>query len=157
VTDSLTRQAAVHRATVQAYCEISARTSLTDADADRISEILGLAEQDALLSFLIDEADHVLNHLFHFIDEGDVAEQQAQLKAAVDASWLDQVLLDASARMQPPQRKTLQHYLKDRGLYVGAIDGVVGPETQAAIRESEDLQPSTQPPAPINLPDLQEC
>ncbi len=156
-TPSLTRRAEAHRTVVQEYCEISARTILTDADADRISEILTLAEGDALLSLLIDEADHVLNHLFHVIDESDVVQQQAKLQAAIDASWLDQVLLDASARMQAPQRKTLQSYLKDRGLYVGAIDGIVGPETQAAVRECQDLQQSTHPPSPINLPDMQEC
>ncbi len=157
MTDSLTRNAAVHRATVQEYCELSAQTTLSEVDADRLSEILVLAEGNALLSLLIDEADHMLNHLFHCIDEDDVAQQQTQLKAAIDASWLEQVLLDASARMQTSQRKTLQNYLKDRGLYVGDIDGIVGPETQAAVRECKDLKQSTHPPAPIHLPDLQEC
>ncbi|MEO0542022.1 MAG: peptidoglycan-binding domain-containing protein [Cyanobacteria bacterium P01_A01_bin.105] len=157
MTDSLSRKAAKHRAIVQEYCELSARTQLDEADADRIGDILALAEGDALLSLLIDEADHVLNHLFHFVDEAYVAQQQSALKASIDRSWLDQVLLDASARMPGAQGKTLQSYLKDRGLYVGAIDGVVGPETQAAVRDCEDLQQSMQPPEPIHLPDLQEC
>ena len=154
---SLVQSAVAHRAMVQEYCELSAQTDMSDADADRIGEILALAEDDALLSLLIDEADHVLNHLFHFIDESYTAGQQDKLKTAVNASWLEQVLLDASARMQPQQRKTLQSYLKAQGVYRGEIDGIVGPETRAAVWECEDLQQLTHPPAPINLPDLQEC
>ncbi|MEO1591772.1 MAG: peptidoglycan-binding domain-containing protein [Cyanobacteria bacterium J06632_22] len=154
---SLARKAAVHRSTVQEYCELSAQTPLTEAGADRIGAILSQAEDDALLSLLIDEADHVLNHLFHFVDEGYVAQQQAKLQSAVETTWLDQVLLDAAARMQASQRKTLQSYLKERGFYVGAIDGIVGPETKAAVREYENLEQSTHPPDPINLPDFQEC
>ncbi|MEL6138741.1 MAG: peptidoglycan-binding domain-containing protein [Cyanobacteria bacterium J06628_6] len=157
MTDSLIHHAEHYRGLVTEYCQLSCANRLSDRDADRIGDILSQAVDDPMLSLLVDEADHMLNHLRHLIDETDVIQQQTQLKASIDSCWVEQVLLDASARLQKPQSETLQSYLKDKGLYVGAIDGVVGPETQAAIKHCSDLQASMAPPDPINLPDLQEC
>ncbi|MEO0455575.1 MAG: peptidoglycan-binding domain-containing protein [Cyanobacteria bacterium P01_A01_bin.114] len=149
---TLVHHAIQYRDIVKEYCEISSKLVFDDVDADRIAEILGEAQNDAMLSFLIDEADHMLAHWHHFIDEDQITQTQCQLKQAVDQVWLKQLLLDMSNRMQASQRKTLQLRLKDLGFYNGSIDGIVGPQTEAALRNCSDAGDWCTPVVPIHTP-----
>jgi hypothetical protein len=138
---------------LQEYCEISAKGTLTDWEADRIESILATATQDAMLSFLIDEADHILAHLHHLVAEDFIIKEQNKLKDALDNNWLNQLLLDIATCLQAPQRKTLQQYLKEKGFYVGSIDGIVGPKTQAALKHCSASGELSTPLLPIHGPE----
>ena len=53
------------------YGELAARQKLSDHEADRMEEILTLANDDSALSFWIDEVDHCLGHRLGLLDEED--------------------------------------------------------------------------------------
>ncbi|MEM9905019.1 MAG: peptidoglycan-binding domain-containing protein [Cyanobacteria bacterium P01_D01_bin.44] len=149
---TLVHHAIQYRDIVKEYCEISAKLTLNDADADRIAEILGEACDDAMLSFLIDEADHMLAHWHHLIDDAEISQTQQKLQQSFDQVWLEQLLLDISTRMQASQRKTLQLRLKNLGFYTGPIDGIVGPQTEAALKNCSDSGDLCIPMVPIHTP-----
>lgn len=47
------------------YCKLATLPTLSEANADRMAEILELAESDSELNFWIEEADHFLDHWLH--------------------------------------------------------------------------------------------
>ncbi|MDJ0708433.1 MAG: hypothetical protein QNJ46_34620 [Leptolyngbyaceae cyanobacterium MO_188.B28] len=112
---------------VYEYCALAVKCTLTDEAADRMVEILQKAESEPLLSFLIDEADHLVAHELGLIDGQLINQQQAKLQQRIETNWIDQLLLD----IQLHPRK-LQQFLKEQGLYKGAIDGVCGPVMEHA-------------------------
>jgi peptidoglycan hydrolase-like protein with peptidoglycan-binding domain len=61
-------------------------------------------------------------------DTGSSAEQQS----AASSAWHD--------RLSADQRKQLQRKLQERGHYQGSIDGVVGPQTRAALRQFQEQE-----------------
>ena len=112
---------------VYEYCALAVKCTLTDDAADRMVEILRKAESEPLLSFLIDEADHLVAHELGLIDGLLINQQQAKLQQRIETNWIDQLLLD----IQLHPRK-LQQFLKEQGLYEGPIDGICGPVTEHA-------------------------
>lgn len=116
-----------YKGLVYEYCALAVKCTLTDEAADRMAEILQKAESEPLLSFLIDEADHLVAHELGLIDGQMITQQQAKLKRCIETNWIDQLLLDV--QLQP---RKLQQFLKDQGLYQGAIDGICGPATESA-------------------------
>ena len=142
-----------HREVIKTYCELSVQATLSDRDTEALDNILANAETDPLLSFLIDEADHMLAHLYNFIDEASITNQQRQLQACLDESWFNQAFQDLTCRLQTSQCKTLQEYLKQAGCYQGAVDGVMGEATKAAMKQCYDQQDELPQPLPIHTPD----
>ena len=151
-SSTLVHHAMQYREIIEEYCKISAKLSLSESEADRIAEILGVAQTDSMLSFLLDEADHMLACFHHLIDEAEIAQSQQKLQVALDQTWLQQLLLDLSTRLEDSQCKTIQCYLKDLGFYNGAIDGVVGPQTQAALKNCSETKNLHTQVIPIHMP-----
>ncbi|MEA5462262.1 peptidoglycan-binding domain-containing protein [Leptothoe sp. PORK10 BA2] len=146
-----------HRELIQAYCQLSVQPNLSDRDTARLDAILATAETDPLISFLIDEADHMLAHLYNFIDDADITEQQEKLQTCLSDEWLNQAFQDLAYRLQSSQCKSLQQYLKTQGFYQGAIDGVLGQVTKVAMQKCCDQQGELPQPFPINTPDAVSC
>ncbi len=115
---------------IQEYCTLASQRSLTQLQAERIEEILQHAQFDPWLDFLIDEADHILDHELGLIKEPFIKHQQNELKKAIDRLWCQRVLQEIQ---EQNSSKKLQKYLQEEGLYDGAIDGYIGPRTQSAI------------------------
>ncbi len=61
------------------YCVLCAKPTLTDTEAEQIDQILAKAEIDPYLSFLIDEADHMLAHEMELVNPAFIQQQQLQL------------------------------------------------------------------------------
>ncbi|WP_346294004.1 peptidoglycan-binding domain-containing protein [Sphaerothrix gracilis] len=130
---ALAAAAVQYRATIETYCQIAVRPELSEAEADQLSAILEQAQTDSSLSFLLDEVDHLLAHRHNLIDEKQIRLQQLRLQAKIEGEWLEELLLDVqtSSRLE---REALQQYLRAKGVYAGSIDGICGPQTQAAIK-----------------------
>ena len=126
-----------YQPTIRKYCALRLQPCLTEAEADFIADLLDQAQQDAKLCLLLDEADHILAHQKDLVDNRAIQAQQAKLRAAIDREWCDRFLRDVTVRAQAchvehPQE--VQAYLKRKGVYAGAIDGVVGHLTIEAAR-----------------------
>jgi len=118
-----------YTAILQEYCSLATQPTLSTTDEDNLANILQQATQDPLLSFWIDEADHFVAHQLGLIDEAFIAQQQSKLRRAISQTWIDTLWNNLQNRT-----KALQAYLQRLGFYQGAIDGIEGPFTQAAIR-----------------------
>ncbi|MGD1953608.1 MAG: peptidoglycan-binding protein [Leptolyngbyaceae cyanobacterium] len=151
---SICDHAQQHRDLIHTYCQLSVQPILSEADTERLDAILALAETEPLISFLIDEADHMLAHLHSFIDENDIVDQQQKLQTCLNEAWLDQAFQDLAHRLQTSQCKNLQQYLKTEGFYNGAIDGVMGQSTKTAMQQCCDQHSQLPQPLPINTPDI---
>lgn len=154
---NMSDQAQQHRQVIQSYCELSVQPSLSDRDTAHLETILANAETDPLLSFLIDEADHMLAHLYNFIDDGEIADQQEKLQTCLSEAWLNQAFQDLTHRLQRSQCKHLQQYLKQEGFYQGDVDGVMGQLTKAAMKQCCDQREELPQPSPIHTPDPVNC
>lgn len=121
------------------YCRLASRATLSEEEADRIAEILQLAQSDSLLDFLINEADHFLAHHLDLIDESFIKNDQAKLREFLiipnnndcDTSLVWNQNLNYGIQNLS---KRLQQELKQEGFYPGPIDGVYGPRTQQALK-----------------------
>ena len=142
-----------HRDLIQTYCQLSIKPALNDRDTEHLDAILATAETDPLISFLIDEADHMLAHLYGLIDENDITDQQQKLQTCLSEAWLNQAFQDLAHRLQTSQCKNLQQHLKEEGFYTGGIDGVMGQSTQAAMKKYCAQQGQLPQPFPIHTPD----
>ena len=151
---SISDRAEQHCDLMHTYCQLSVQPALNEADAERLDAILAAAELDPLISFLIDEADHMLAHLHGFIDEKEIVDQQHKLQICLSEAWLDQAFQDLSHRLQTSQCKNLQQYLQEEGFYDGAIDGVMGQSTKAAMQQCCDQHGKLPHPLPIHTPDV---
>lgn len=149
---SLSHSAHNHREIVLSYCQLAIQTQLSNDEAEQLDDILAAAEGDSLLSFLIDEADHMVAHLHNLIDEDDIAAQQQKLQTRLNEVWLNEAFQDLSSRLKTSQCQQLQTYLKAEGFYHGAIDGLMGPATKAAMQRCEQ-QGALPEPLPIHTPD----
>jgi len=126
-----------YAAIAQEYYRLSLRPWPSNADGDRLSAILQMAESDRLLSFIIDETDHILGHELGLIDLTAIRDQQDHLRHALDGSWVNQIVQEScdrhGARVPKASLEQAQVRLKQEGLYKGAIDGDYGPATQQAF------------------------
>ena len=137
VSEDLLRQCQAYAGIAQEYYALSLRTAPTEAESDRLAAILQMAESDRLLSFIIDETDHILGHELDLIDIKTIRAQQEQLRQVLDEAWINHVMEDSRDRqMAQVPKATLQQAqtrLKQEGLYHGEIDGDYGPVTQQAF------------------------
>ncbi|MBW4692867.1 MAG: hypothetical protein KME27_14015 [Lyngbya sp. HA4199-MV5] len=72
--------------TLRAYCQLAAQEHLSEQDAERLTEILILAETDEALTFLLNEADHFMAHelgLLNCTDRERYKQQQAELREQI--------------------------------------------------------------------------
>lgn len=152
-SSSLSDHAQQHRDLIQTYCQLSIQPALNKNDSEHLDTILAKAAADPLLSFLIDEADHMLAHLHGFIDDDDIAKQQQKLQTQLSHAWPNEAFQDLAHRLQTSQCQNLQQHLKDEGCYQGAIDGVMGPLTKAAMKQYCEQQGQLPQPLPIHTPD----
>lgn len=154
---NLSHYAQTHRDVVLNYCQLSMQPQLSEQDAERLDAILAVAQTDPLLSLLIDEADHMVAHLYNFIDEREIADQQQKLQTCLSEVWLNEAFQDLSSRLKASQCKSLQMYLQAEGFYRGAVDGVMGPVTKAAMRACCELKGELPQPLPIHTPEPANC
>ena len=143
-----------HHELVQTYCNLSVQPTLNDRDAAQLDIILAAAEADPLISFLLDEADHMLAHLHGCIDANVIADQQEKLKARLSETSLNQAFQDLASRLKSSQCQHLQQYLHEQDFYQGAIDGVMGPLTKAAIKQCYAQHGQLPELLPIHTPDV---
>jgi hypothetical protein len=122
-------QAAHYQPLVLEYCQLALRPTLSDAEQDRMADILHQATEDAVLGFWLEEADHLVAHHLGLIDSNLIKEQQDRFRYL-------RLWHDLQSRI-----KVLQAYLHRQGVYRGSIDGVMGPSTQQALREHLKTEP----------------
>lgn len=154
---SLSHRAQKHREVMLSYCQLSMQPQLSYQDAERLDAILAAAEIDPLLSFLLDEADHMVAHLCNLIDEEVIVDQQQKLQTCLSEAWLHQAFQDLSSRLKTSQCKNLQIYLKTEGFYQGDVDGVMGESTKAAMKACCEKKGELPQPLPIHTPDPANC
>lgn len=135
--DGLVGASQGYRDVLREYCVLAMQPTLEDKQANRMEEILELAQADSLLSFLIDEADHILGHELGLIDAVSTHNQQHQLRQALDRDWIN--IHVEKSRLREGQvpvlsLKEAQTRLRAEGLYTGFIDGVYGPKTKQAFQ-----------------------
>ena len=134
--EKLIQQSLQYRDLIDEYAALATQCSLSDTEADRIQAILDQAESEPLLYFLIDEIDHCLAHQQGLIDAKFIQNQQERLHKTMDQNRLEQILQEIQARSVNFTRKKIEQcqiYLHKQVFYNGAIDGVYGPKTKAAI------------------------
>lgn len=71
---------------LRAYCQLASQKHLSESDAERLTEILILAETDGALSFLLNEADHFLAHELGLLSNNDrdrIKKQQESLRERI--------------------------------------------------------------------------
>ena len=133
-------------ALVQEYCRLAVRPSLSDAESQRLDELLALAEDDGRLDFWINEADHFIDHA---IGLGSATRVYASVNENLKARLRE--LLDLTQTANPGDKalelleeldeslaegaRQVQQQLAKRGYDPGPVDGVAGPKTQRALRD----------------------
>ncbi|MGF1536893.1 MAG: peptidoglycan-binding protein [Elainellaceae cyanobacterium] len=137
VSEELLRKSHEYAEIAQEYYCLSLEKRPSVNQEERLSKILQDAETDRLLSFIIDETDHILGHELDLIDLPKIREQQNQLRRSLDNSWVDQVMQDSrdrqAARVPKQSLEQAQARLKQEGFYTGEIDGYYGPAMQQAF------------------------
>lgn len=126
--DLLIEESLKYKEVIREYCFLATQNRLTEDQADRMAEIFQQAQSEPLLSFLIDESDHLVAHQLGLIDEEFVKQQQAKLGQSIRQTRQKQWI------------KKVQTMLKNIGLYAGSIDGICGPKTQEAIASFKQLK-----------------
>jgi len=130
-------------ARVREYCALAVRSQLSEAEADRLAELLAMAETDGSLDFWIHEADHFLDHALGLSSETRVyAFINENLKARLRELLAEDANNDASCELIQEIKDSLhsgtrqiQQQLKSHGFDPGPLDGVPGPRTQAALSQ----------------------
>lgn len=72
-----------HGRIMQEYCQLASRKQLSEQDAERLKEILTLAEANPELTFLLNEADHFMAHELGLLDDSKrktYKDQQSKLR-----------------------------------------------------------------------------
>jgi hypothetical protein len=126
----LVEQSLKYRDIIYEYCNLASQQTLTQLQAERIGEILQLAEFDPWFDFLVAEVDHILAHELGLIREPAIKHQLQELKKSIDRFWCEQMIRQIH---QQNCSKEVQKYLQELGLYDGLIDGYIGLRTLKAI------------------------
>lgn len=132
-------------ALVREYCQLAARPSLSDAESQRLDQLLAMAETDGRLDFWINEADHFIDHA---IGLGSATRVYASVNENLKSRLRE--LLDLTHTANPGDKalelleeldesltegtRQVQRQLAKRGYDPGPVDGVAGPKTQRALR-----------------------
>ncbi|MGG6239797.1 peptidoglycan-binding domain-containing protein [Nodosilinea sp. AN01ver1] len=130
---------------VREYCQLAARPSLSDAESQRLDQLLAMAETDGRLDFWINEADHFIDHA---IGLGSATRVYASVNENLKSRLRE--LLDLTHTANPGDKalelleeldesltegtRQVQQQLAKRGYDPGPVDGVAGPKTQRALR-----------------------
>lgn len=138
--DGLKQGLQQHYATLIDYCTLALQSTLTIDDEDRLEAILTQAVDDPLLSFWLDEADGWVGEQLDLLSEQALEQQQGKLRRIIGQTWVDTLWADLQHRT-----KALQAYLTRVGVYSGAIDGILGPNTQHAIESLKTTYPDDLP------------
>ena len=155
-------------ALVKEYSAIASQPRLSEADANRLAEIIRLAEDNGCLEFWINEVDHFLAHELEFQTGQTIypfeTENQKIVLSEHLSLWTQKIeeieksdgaaeLLEEIHEFLQSGNADVQTKLRDCGFDPGPIDGVVGDRTQAAIKqfqrahrlpENGQLDPDTQ-------------
>jgi hypothetical protein len=126
-----------YRALLLEYCVLALKPFLTEAEQDRMAAILEMGTEDNVLSFWLEEGDHLVAHHLGLIDEGFIKSQQDQFRRSMGQNRVGNLWRDLQS-----STKVLQAYLYRQGFYQGSIDGVMGPSTQEALRKLLEKQPN---------------
>jgi hypothetical protein len=137
ITQPLLRSLARHRPLILEYALLAIQNTLTDEEANRLGEIFDLATEDSVLSFGLEEVDHLVAHHLGLINGDFIKDQQDKFRRSIGQSWIDSLWQDLQSRV-----KVLQVYLQRLGVYHGSIDGEMGSATEAAIHRLRQQQPS---------------
>lgn len=138
--DGLKRGLQQHYATLIDYCTLALQSTLSGDDEARLEDILAQAVDDPLLSFWLDEADGWVGEQLDLLSEEALKQQQGKLRRIIGQTWVDTLWADLQHRT-----KALQAYLTRVGVYSGAIDGILGPNTQHAIESLKTAYPDDLP------------
>jgi len=130
---------------VSEYFTLSVLDKLTEQQADRTADILMRAEEDPLLSFLLDEADHAIGHLLNLINVEETRAEQELLRRTMDKNWITWSITKAKIKTKAHEGSSVSQYtlkqaqasLKKQGLYQAEIDGVCGQKTRQAFQQLE--------------------
>ncbi len=74
---------------INEYYQIAALKNFTEEQAQRMQEILIIAQSDAIIDFFITEADHFIGHWLNIIDENQLKDQQAILSEYLETDYMD--------------------------------------------------------------------
>lgn len=138
---------------IMEYLTLCMADILTEPQADRLGAILEEASKNPLLSFWIDEVDHVVAHQKDLIDADYVEKQQAALRKKIRTfSEIEILVFNLKASIKkarevmdslqnhatnPEFVESLQECLKKEGVYEGSVDGKFGQFTQQALEKLE--------------------
>ena len=125
-----------YQATVLEYCLLAPQPTLRDAQQDRIAESLQQGIDDPVWNFGLEEGDHLVANHWGLIDNDFIIHQQDKFRRAIGEGQMGNLWRDLQSRT-----KVLQAYLQRQGVYQGAIDGIMGPLTQEAMRLLNEQQP----------------
>jgi hypothetical protein len=132
-------------ALVREYCQLAARPSLSDAESQRLDQLLAMAETDGRLDFWINEADHFIDHaiglgsatrVYASVNENLKSRLRELLDLTHTANPSDKALelLEELDESLTEGTRQVQQQLAKRGYDPGPVDGVAGPKTQRALR-----------------------
>jgi hypothetical protein len=139
---------------IREYCKLSSQENLSEADADRLSQILEIAESDEWIDFWLNEADHFLAHELNLTNRESIynfENQQAKLREHLEHRLAEiggSGLVEGLRQQLKISSRELQQHLKNRGFDPGPIDGVLGPRTHSAIvafQQAHQLPPNGVP------------
>lgn len=130
-----------YRDIVLEYCLLALKPTLTEPEQDRMGDILALAAQDALLSFWIGEADHLVAHHLDLIDDAFIQQQQDRFRQIIRQSRPDQGHPDERWHALKPRNQRLQKFLGQQGCVRRSIDGADGPDTTASRPRFQQQSP----------------
>ena len=124
----------LYRPLFSEYCQLATCSELSEAQADRMLEILDRAQEDSILDFLIAEADHIIAHEQGLMEEKNkqrIRQWQYFLDCTVfpDSSETMEVLIGQLQRLSD----RLQSRLRLKGSDLGPEDGVLGRPPQEAV------------------------
>jgi predicted restriction endonuclease len=134
---NLLGQSNSYKAILVEYCLLALKPSLTEVEQDRMAEILEMGIEDSVLSFWLEEGDHLVAHHLGLIDEGFIKSQQDQFRRSMGQNRVGNLWRDLQS-----STKVLQAYLHRQGFYQGSIDGIMGPSTQEALHKLLEKQPN---------------
>ncbi|MGF1524985.1 MAG: peptidoglycan-binding protein [Leptolyngbyaceae cyanobacterium] len=140
IASDLINRSERYKTIVLEYCLLALQESLTETEQDRMGEIYDMAIADPVLSFWLEEGDHLVAHHLDLVDEAFVKQQQDGLRRSIRRSQIDSLWRDLQSTA-----KVLQAYLQCQGFYQGSIDGILGPSTQKAMRRLQQEHPNPLP------------
>lgn len=141
---------------VREYCRLASQRSLSETAANRLTEILRIAESNGWIDFWLNEADHFLAHDLNLTSKESIHQfenQQAKLRENLEDELSQNStteLIDDLMQHLKLSLRELQQHLKNRGFDPGTIDGILGPKTHSALlafQEAHHLSPSGLPDA----------